>query len=108
MLLVAAAGGWGFHGQVFSPAAVGQPPAPFEIGIKGGGDNENGENAEKNLHGSFRIARAGAQSAIHYRLRRDRRGKAGSEALPGSGALPGSDAQARSGSKRRGRCAPPP
>jgi hypothetical protein len=29
---------------------------PFVVGKEGGGDNEDGENAEEDFHGAFRIA----------------------------------------------------
>jgi hypothetical protein len=37
-------------------AAVGHPLTPFVVGKEGGGDNEDGENAEEDFHGAFRIA----------------------------------------------------
>lgn len=32
------------------------PLAPFVVGEEGGGDDEEGENAEEDLHSVFRIA----------------------------------------------------
>ena len=37
-------------------AAGGDPAAPFVVGDEGGGDKEDGEDAEEDLHGLFRIA----------------------------------------------------
>jgi hypothetical protein len=33
--------------------------APFVVGNEGGGDEDDGKDAEENLHGEFRIACAG-------------------------------------------------
>jgi hypothetical protein len=40
-------------------AAGSHPLAPFVVGDKGGSDDEDSEDAEKNLHSVFRIARVG-------------------------------------------------
>ncbi len=40
-------------------AAGGNPLAPFVVGEEGGGDEEDGEDAEEDLHGVFRIAWVG-------------------------------------------------
>jgi hypothetical protein len=48
------------------PAATagGHPLTPFVIGDQGSGDEDDGENAEKNLHGVFRIARVGGLGLV--------------------------------------------
>jgi hypothetical protein len=40
--------------------------APFVVGDKGGGDDEDSENAEKNLHSVFRIARVGRRCFLVF------------------------------------------
>jgi hypothetical protein len=37
-------------------AAGGHPLTPFVVSEKRNGNNEDGENADKNLHGVYRIA----------------------------------------------------
>ncbi len=55
-MAVATAGGPGPRGQVFFRGVMGHPLTPFVVGDEGNGDDEDGENAEENLHDAFRIA----------------------------------------------------
>ncbi len=50
--------------MLLAVAAAGRdPPTPFVIGKERGGDDDNGENAEKDFHGVFIIWRMGSLSA---------------------------------------------
>lgn len=44
------------QGLAMVSSTGGHPLPPLVVGKDGGNDDENGENAQENLHGVFRIA----------------------------------------------------